>query len=100
MNDQVAIVIIALLLLNLIGLVMVGVRISAQNKDSREQDSRLTRLEARVDNLPTHRDMTALSRSINETAETVATISGQTQAMTQMLRSIQEHLLEKEGHRR
>ncbi|MHB1273630.1 MAG: DUF2730 family protein [Rhodanobacter sp.] len=94
MTETVAVVIIALLLINLIGLLMVGVRVSGQDNDARELDQRLTRLEARVENLPTHRDLTDLGRAIAETAETVASISGQTQAMTQMLRTIQEHLLE------
>lgn len=99
MNETIATVIIALLLINLIGLLVIGNRVSRQSNDAREQDKRLTRLEARVDNLPTHRDLTELARAFNETAETVATISGQTQSMTQMLRTIQEHLLEKEARR-
>lgn len=94
MNETVAAVIIALLLINLIGLLMVGARITSQSADSRQMERRLTVLEARVDNLPTHRDLTELRAGISEVVETVATISGQTAAMTQMLRTIQEHLLE------
>ena len=94
MNETVAAVIIALLVINLIGLLVIGNRVSRQSSDASDLDKRLTRLEARVENLPTHRDLAAMSNGINETAEAVATLGGQTQAMTQMLRSIQEHLLE------
>lgn len=96
MTEATATIIIALLVINLIGLLAVGLRINGQQSDNRAMDQRLTRLEARVDNLPTHRDLTELGRAITETAETVAAISGQTLTMTQMLRTIQEHLLEKE----
>ena len=94
MNETIAAVIIALLLINLIGLLVVGVRISGQSADSRQMWGRLITLEVRVDNLPTHHDLTALRSGISEVVETVAAISGQTQSMTQMLRTIQEHLLE------
>lgn len=94
MNETVEAVIIALLVVNLIGLLVVGARVTGQSSDARQLDSRLTKLEARVDNLPTHRDLSDLRGTIAEVSETVAQISGQAQAMTQMLRSIQEHLLE------
>lgn len=100
MNETIAAVIIALLLINLIGLLVIGNRVSRQSNDASDQDKRLTRLEARVENLPTHRDLTAMNSGINETAEAVAALNGQTQTMTQMLRTIQEHLLDKEGTRR
>lgn len=94
MNETVAAVIIALLVIDLIGLLLVGLRISGQTADSRQMWGRLIKLESRVDNLPTHRDLTELRSGISEVVETVASISGQTVAMTQMLRTIQEHLLE------
>lgn len=94
MNETVAAVIIALLVIDLIGLLVVGIRISGQSADSRQMWARLITLEGRVDNLPTHRDLTELRSGISEVVEAVASISGQTQAMTQMLRTIQEHLLE------
>lgn len=94
MNETVAAVIIALLVINLIGLLVIGGRVSRQSNDAGDLDKRLTRLEARVDNLPTHRDLADLRSGITEVVESVAAISGQTQSMTQMLRTIQEHLLE------
>ncbi|MEI7036450.1 DUF2730 family protein [Fulvimonas yonginensis] len=94
MNETIAAVIIALLVVNLIGLLVVGVRVSGQSTETRNHEGRITRLEEQVKNLPTHRDLTDLRGAISEVVETVAQISGQTQAMTQMLRSIQEHLLE------
>lgn len=94
MNETVAAVIIALLVINLIGLVLLGVRINGQSNDASDLDKRLTRLEARVDNLPTHRDLADLRNGITEVVESVAALNGHTQAMTQMLRTIQEHLLE------
>lgn len=99
MNDPIAAVIIALLVVNLIGLVMIGARVGRQSNDTIVLDRRLTQLEARVANMPTHHDLQLLGRGITATAEAVATISGQTQTMTQMLRTIQEHLLEKEVRR-
>ena len=94
MNETIAVVIIALLVVNLIGLLVVGIRVSGQSTDARQFESRLTKLEARVENLPTHRDLNELRTGISDVQESVAAISGQTQAMTQMLRTIQEHLLE------
>lgn len=94
MNETIAVVIIVLLVVNLIGLLVVGIRVNGQSTDTRNHESRITKLEAKVDNLPTHRDLTDLRGAISEVVESVAQINGQTQAMTQMLRSIQEHLLE------
>lgn len=101
MNESVAAVIIALLLVNLIGLAVLGWRITSQstdirmhNTDNRLLEGRLTKLEARVENLPTHRDLAELRCDLSEVVKTVAAINGQAQAMTQMLRTIQEHLLE------
>lgn len=96
MTETTATIIIALLIINLIGLLVVGIRVNGEQTDRRALDTRLTRLEAQVEHLPTHRDLSTLGRAVNETAETVATIKGQTLAMTQMLRTIQEHLLEKD----
>jgi hypothetical protein len=93
-NETIAIVIIALLVVNLIGLLVVGLRVSGQSTDTRQLEGRLTKLEARVDNLPTHRDLLELRTGIGDVQESVAAISGRTEAMTQMLRTIQEHLLE------
>lgn len=94
MSDTTTAVIIALLLINLVGLMVVGAYVSSQAKDNRRQDQSLTDLDARVKNMPTHRDLIELRSDISKVVETVALISGQTQSMTQMLRTIQEHLLE------
>lgn len=94
MNEAIATMIIVLLLANLLGLIWLGSRVSGQSNENRAHADRLARLETRVDNMPTHRDLTELRGGIGEMAEAIATISGQTQAMTQMLRTIQEHLLE------
>lgn len=94
MTESIAAVIIVLLIINLIGLAIVGLRISGQSAEARQVERRLTKLEARVDNLPTHRDLIELRSGVSEVVETVAEVSGQMQAITQMLRTIQEHLLE------
>lgn len=94
MSDASIAIIIGLLVLNLLGLLIIGIRVGLLGGDDRKLDSRLTHLEARVNNLPTHRDLGELRSGISEVVESVAAISGQTQAMTQMLRTIQEHLLE------
>lgn len=101
----VAAVIIVLLLINLVGLLVIGARVSGQatdarnleqrlKDDNRHLEQRLTKLEARVDNLPTHRDFTELRGDLSEVVETTAGLSGQMTTMAQMLRTIQEHLLE------
>lgn len=100
MNETIAAVIIALLVTNLIGLLVIGNRVSRQSNDASDLDKRLTRLEARVENLPTHRDLAAMNSGINETAEAVAMLNGQMTTVAQMLRSIQDHLIDKEGNRR
>jgi|GEM_PF-3895301 len=94
MSDLTATIIIALLIVNLLGLLVIGYRVSRQSNDAGDLDRRLTRLEARVDNLPTHRDLLDLRTGIGDVQESMAAISGRTEAMTQMLRTIQEHLLE------
>lgn len=94
MSETITAVIIALLLINLVGLLAIGLRVNGQSSDSRDLEGRLNRLEARVEVLPTHRDLTDLRSDISDVVETVASINGQAQAMTQMLRTIQEHLLE------
>lgn len=94
MSDAFIAIIIGLLLMNLAGLLVIGIRVSLLGSDDRKLDRRLTVLEARVENLPTHRDLGELRSGIVEVMESVAAIGGQTQAMTQMLRTIQEHLLE------
>lgn len=94
MSESISIVVITLLVINLLGLLAVGWRISGQSNDNRALADRLTHLEARVNTMPTHRDLTDLRDDISEVVENVAAISGQTQTMTQMLKSIQDHLLE------
>lgn len=103
MNALIAAVIIGLLIINLVGLVLVGVRAGAQSNQQRDLSNqqrglelRLVKLEGRVDNLPTHRDLLELRTGITEVVESMATLSGQVQAQTQMLQTIQEHLLENE----
>lgn len=96
MSDASIAIIIGLLLVNLAGLVVIGIRVSLLGGDDRKLDRRLTMLEARVENLPTHRDLSALRADIAEVVENTAALGGQTETMTQMLRTIQEHLLEKD----
>lgn len=101
MSETISAVVIALLVINLLGLLVVGWRISSQSddvrgitNDSRALADRITHLEAQVKTMPTHRDLTDLRDDISGVVENVAAISGQTQTMTQMLKSIQDHLLE------
>lgn len=94
MNSTVDAVVIALLVINLIGLLVIGVKVSGQSRENQDLEKRMTRLEARVDNLPTHRDLTVLGRDISEVVTTCAEIDGRTEAMAQTLRTIQDHLLE------
>lgn len=99
--DWPTLLIIGLLLAVLLGVAIVGrslgrqsAEYSSQGTAHRALDGRLTRLEVRVDNLPTHRDLLELRATMGEMSESIAQISGQTAAITQMLRSIQQHLLE------
>lgn len=94
MNDASIAIIIGLLLVNLFGLLVIGIRMTLMGSENRKLDNRLTHLEAKVLNLPTHRDLTGLSGDISEISESVSALSGKTETVTQMLRTIQEHLLE------
>lgn len=107
MSTLLAAIIIGLLIVNLVGLVLVGVRVGAQANQQRDLEARLStqqrdletrliKLEVRVDNLPTHGDLLKLRTGISEVVENMATIAGQVQAQTQMLQTIQKHLLENE----
>ena len=96
MNPMIAAIIIALLVINLLGLLVVGWRVSGQSNDARSLETRLTKLEARVDNLPTHRDLLDLRNGMGDVVQSMAEIAGRTEAMTTMLQTIQEQLLEGE----
>ena len=100
-------VVIGLLVIVLIGLVFLNQRMgslthetrqmdSQLSKENRAMESRIVKLEARVDNLPTHRDLTELRSGIGEVVESVATLQGTSDTMMQMLHTIQKHLLESE----
>lgn len=94
MSDASIAIIIGLLVLNLIGLLVIGIWVALLGSDDRKMNNRLVHLEAWVKNAPTHRDLGELRSGISEVVESVAGLSGQTATMTQMLRTIQEHLLE------
>ena len=94
MNDPIAAVNIVLMIVNVVGLAIIGLRVSGQATDSRVLERRLTMLESEVKHLPTHRDLIELRNGISEVVETVAELNGQAAAMTTLLRTIQEHLLE------
>ena len=83
-------------ILNMIWLLVIGYRLVTQDGASRELANRLTRLEARVESMPTHRDLRDLQESINSIQEDVASLAGKTDTQTQLLRMIQEHLLERD----
>lgn len=100
MTETIATVIIVLLVVNLLGLAVVGFRVGRQSSDARDFERRLNQLEARVANLPTHQDLQKLTQGMAATAEAVATLNGQMRTMTDMMRAIQEHLLDNERHRR
>lgn len=99
MSDLTTTVTIVLLLVNLVGLIMVGVRINYQMVDARGMEKRLNKLEANVEHLPTHHDLHELQRNFNVVAESVASVGGKVETMTQLLKTIQEYLLEKESRR-
>lgn len=89
-------IILALMVVNLIGLLIIGLMHGSQARDTRRLDTRVTFLEAQVKNMPTHRDLLELRGDTAEMAESVAELNGRAETMTQMLRTIQEHLLEKD----
>src|SRR6185312_7140009 len=68
-------IIIGLLLVNLAGLLVIGIRVGLLGGDDRKLDRRLTMLEVRVENLPTHRDLSMLRNDIAEVVESVAGLS-------------------------
>lgn len=96
MSDATIVVVILLLVLNLVSVLLIGLRVALLGIDDRRLDRRLTTLETRVENLPTHRDLSALRNDIAEVVGSVEALGGQTATMTQMLRTIQEYLLEKD----
>jgi uncharacterized coiled-coil protein SlyX len=94
MSDATVAVIIALLVINLVGLIVIGIRLNTQTDDTRNLDQRLTKLEAKVENMPTHRDLMELRGSMAAMAEHTSQMSGQVTTMTQLMKTIQDHLLE------
>lgn len=100
-------IVIVLLLVILVSLLLLNQRMENLARESKQMDSQLSqenrlmesrvaKLEARVDNLPTHRDLTELRSGIGAVVESVATIEGQSETMMKMLQTIQKHLLESE----
>lgn len=96
MSDATAAVIIALLLINLVGLLIVGLRVSGQSRDSLVFERRLSKLEAEVKALPTYHDLNELRADIGEVVRSVASIDGQMETVATMLRTVQTHLLERD----
>lgn len=105
MTDLALSIVIVLLLIILVALILIFQRVENLARESRQADtqisqenraleSRVVKLEARVDNLPTHRDLTELRSGIGAVVESVATIEGQSETMMKMLQTIQKHLLE------
>jgi hypothetical protein len=99
MSDVASTIIIVLLVINLIGLIVVGTRITGQSADSRGMERRLNLLEAQVQTLPTHTDLRAVGREVNQVLESVASMHGQVAAMAQTLNTVQEYLLDRETRR-
>ena len=107
MIELALVIVIVLLLVILVSLLLLNQRMENLARESKQMDSQLShenrlmesrvaKLEARVDNLPTHRDLTELRSGIGAVVESVATIEGQSETMMQMLQTIQKHLLESE----
>lgn len=88
-------VILVMVVANLVGVLAIGLMHGIQARDTRRLDTRVTQLEVRVANMPAHRDLLELRTDTAKMAESVAEISGQAKTMMQMLRTIQEYLLEK-----
>lgn len=94
MTPNIAAVIIVLLVVNLLGLLMLGWRISGQSSETRQLSDRVTQLESWVKFAPTHTDLSNLRGDLYKLTEATAHIGGQTQTITQMLKTIQDHLME------
>lgn len=89
-------VVIALLVVALAALAVIGLILWRRGADNRNLDARLIALETRVQTMPTHHDLLELRNDMANVAQSIGELNGQTQTMTQMLRTIQEYLLEKE----
>lgn len=88
-------IIIGLLIVDLAGLLAIGLKLGHEARETHRLDRRITVLEARVQSMPTHHDLLGLRTEMTSMAESVAELSGQAKTMAQMLRTIQDYLLEK-----
>lgn len=95
-SDVMFMLIIVLLVINLVGLLIIGLIVGAQSRETQQLKARMTELEAKVRYMPTHQDLTSLRTDMNKMAEATATLAGKTGTMAEMLETIQRHLLEKD----
>lgn len=96
MSDTLIVIIVTLLLVNSVGVLVLGYRSNQDAGTDRQLERRLSGLEVRVENMPTHRDLAELRAAINSMATDVATLTGQNETQSQMLRTIQTHLMEQD----
>lgn len=89
-------ILIVLLSVALVFLVVNGIVLWLHGSENRTLDRRMSVLETRVQSMPTHHDLLELREDVTHVAESIADLNGKTAAMTQMLRTIQEYLLEKD----
>lgn len=61
-----------------------------------DMQRRMTTFEVQLEHRPTHRDLRVVLDKIELVAASVSTVRGQSDTSVQLLRSIQQHLLEKD----
>lgn len=87
MNDPFLVILAVLALANLIGLVLLWIHIDRNTNSSRAQDMRITRLEERQAAAISHQE-------VRQIHERLANIEGSVATTKDLMKTIQEHLLE------
>lgn len=95
-NDMMLGLIFGLLAVNFIGMVIVGIRVEVRGVRNEVYDRRIAVLEENTRTAPSHNDLNAIRDRIAGVSGQVAGMSQVMNVQTDLLRSIQNHLLERE----
>lgn len=96
MNAPMDAVLLVFMALNLIGIVLLWLRIDRSSSDLRHLDTRVTKLEVRLVGLPTHHELTKIRDCISVISADVSGMNERTGVTAGMVATIQRHMLQEE----
>lgn len=86
-----------LALMNLVGLVLLWLHIDRSSGETRQLGARVSQLETSIAYLPTHRELAEIRNALGTLANSVAGLAERSESTSEMVHSIQQYLMEKNG---